>query len=336
MTNTVLQTLINEMSLQPFNKSNCVAMLNTLYPPATKPPTAQLTKEVLAVQRNGFFRYIQSVEKAGPGLLKTLIDQGKGPDHETGWTSVRDIVDRYLRAANNIIDECHEIIGRDSLSSPPQENSALTEKEIEEQRARKVDSGISFASSKSTSSSQHRVSSSMSSATSSVKSREKLPKTITTEINEVPTKPAGSTLERIAREIRRIKSRGDIGDTARKERSRTRGTADADVPKMNNGPELRPEEKEKKIRFKPSLKKMRSRSTLGERDRNVSSSGNMYEGRNEKEITPDFNVDEMRRRRMAWEAKDSKDVSTKDVNTNLRGRSRTQLSAGGDMMDLDS
>ena len=284
------------MSLQPFNKSNCLAMLNTLYPPVNAiQPTAQLTKEVLATQRNGFFRYIQNVERAGPALLRALIDQGKAPDHETGWTNVRDTVDRYLRAANAIIDECYEILGRDSLASPP----TPTEIEIEEQRSRKVDSGISFNSSK-------RGSARTSTSTSaSAQSKEKI--SLTQAVAEDSTtdqapKPAGSTLERIAREIRRIRSRGDIGEAKKREKSRSRGSENDLVMTEEAAPPM-PTQKEKKLRLKPSLKKMRSVSALGERDRNISSSGSSFGGPVDSPQAPEFDVDEMRRRRKEYEAR---------------------------------
>ena len=287
-----LQTLINEMSLQPFNKSNCLAMLNTLYPPvSTVQPTAQLTNEVLAGQRNGFFRYIQNVEKAGPELLRGLIDQGKSPAHETGWVNVRDTVDRYLRSANAIIDECYEILGRESVGSP------TTEHEAEEQRPRKVDSGISFNSTK-------RLSSRASTSTSgSTKDRSFPSPTMPESTGNENNKPAGSTLERIARELRRIKSRGDIKDgsssgSKKRDKSRTRVTENEVVMTDEVAPQ-----KERKLRLKPSLKKMRSISALGERDRNITSSGSSVAGRADDHPTPEFDVEEMRERRRMWETR---------------------------------
>lgn len=284
------------MSLQPFNKSNCLAMLNTLYPPVNAiQPTAQLTREVLATQRNGFFRYIQNVERAGPALLRALIDQGKGPEHETGYTNVRDTVDRYLRAANSIIDECYEILGRDGLATPP----SPIELETEEQRSRKVDSGISFNSSK-------RGSARTSTSTgTSTQSKEKV--SLSQAMAEDPvadqgTKPAGSTLERIAREIRRIRSRGDIGEAKKREKSRTRGTENDVVMADESAPPM-PTQKERKIRLKPSLKKMRSVNALGERDRNISSSGSSFSRQADSPQAPEFDVDEMRRRRNEYEAR---------------------------------
>src|SRR5438552_3526178 len=106
------------MSLLPFNKSNCLAMLNTLYPPShTSQPTPQLTVTILNAQRNGFFRYIQGVEKNGPRILDNLMQQGRRPEkgEEDGWYSVRESVENHLRAANAMIDECSAITGIESL-----------------------------------------------------------------------------------------------------------------------------------------------------------------------------------------------------------------------------
>ncbi|KAF7502570.1 hypothetical protein GJ744_005488 [Endocarpon pusillum] len=145
-------TLVNELSLQPFNKANCIAMLNTVYPPAMIPnipfaqPTHQLTPAILSAQRNGFFRYITAVEKNGPAVLKSLISQGQRAGEETGWPSVRETMDKYLRMANGIIDECFEIACKDSVQTPVSSTHSGTETEDEKQR-RKVDSGISFTSS---------------------------------------------------------------------------------------------------------------------------------------------------------------------------------------------
>ena len=291
------------MSLQPFNKANCLAMLNTLYPPVNAvQPTAQLRNEVLVTQRNGFFRYIQNVEKNGPSLLTALINQGKSPGHENGWFNVRDTVDRYLRSANAIIEECYQILGREVAISPTA--SSFEEREAEEQRARKVDSGISFTLNKTQG---QRTSTS---TTSSTKSKDRTGfGTLSSQQSERNDKPAGSTLERIAREIRKIRSRGDVGDPARQDRKREKSRTRAQTPDASSVgdstppvPPL-PELKEKKLRLKPSLKKMRSISALGERNRNLSSAGNSRVGSTETEDMPDFDVEDMRRRRMEWETK---------------------------------
>ncbi|KAI9799197.1 MAG: hypothetical protein M1825_004840 [Sarcosagium campestre] len=134
-------TLINEMSLLPFNKANCIAMLNTLYPPTvSSQPTRRLTKEVLQSQREGFFRYIQGVEKNGPSILQNLMLQGRRPQHgdANGWASVREVVDMYLRAANQIIEECSCIRGVEYFTEDASDM-------YQRRNGRKVDSGIDLS-----------------------------------------------------------------------------------------------------------------------------------------------------------------------------------------------
>lgn len=235
----------------PFNKANCIAMLNTLYPPTTtSQPTPQLTSAILASQRNGFFRYIQGVEKNGKSILSNLENQGRRPGEQNGWTVTRETVDKYLRAANGVIEECLEITGFDSLNSEADDLN---------RKGRRADSGISFATGGRPSTS----------SSSSSKSKEK---PLPPSPDVMLPKKGGSTLERIAKELRKMKSRSDIKETAKKE---------------------------DKLRTK-SLKKMKSASALGSRDANIGflpSSGSR-DGRD----APAFDADEMKRNRMIWEA----------------------------------
>jgi len=255
-----LQTLINEMSLIPFNKANCIAMLNTLYPPTTtNQPTPQLTSAILASQRNGFFRYVQGVEKNGKSILSNLENQGRRPGEQNGWTVTRETVDKYLRAANGVIDECLEITGVDSFDP---------EAEDLHRKGKRADSGISFATGGRPS-------------TSSSNSSKCKDKPLPPSPEPVTPKKGGSTLERIAKELRKMKSRSDIKEIAKKE---------------------------DKLKMK-SLKKMRSASALGSRDANIGASpfGGSRDGRE----TPAFDVDEMKRNRMIWEATTNKSGGTK-------------------------
>ncbi|KAK4991464.1 hypothetical protein LTR66_001798 [Elasticomyces elasticus] len=180
--------LINEMSLQPFNKHNCAAMLNTLYPPVvTSQPTTKLTSTILKQQRDGFFKYIQSVERNGPHVLRNLMQQGKKPGDGSGWTAVHNVLDMYLQVANSMISECQVISNIEDLS--PQLK----------RKGGKADSGISLPSSRRTSSTE----------SGTTKSRAQSPsdawlKTTTSSSSlSIPTKPS-STLEKIARELKKI------------------------------------------------------------------------------------------------------------------------------------
>lgn len=301
----------------PFNKANCLAMLNTVYPPAMVSnsqfvqPTHQLTPAILSSQRNGFFRYITAVEKNGPGVLKSLIKQGERAGEETGWPSVRETLDKYLRMANGIIDECFEITGRDSVQSP---TSSFSNTEVEDEKRRKIDSGISFTTSSNRGSVQsHSTRPSTSSSITNHSRNQSTDKPLPAQPNEANHKPAGSTLERIAREIRKIKSRGDIRDAAKPRSHPAVSTdvtmTDADAPPPSTAG------KEKKVRLRPSLMKMRSNSALRERDANSAGSApSSREGsRVENEDPPAFDVDEMKRRRMVWEARQKKKGSRDDI-----------------------
>lgn len=125
------------MRLEPFSKANSIAMLNTLYPPTTAvPPTRLLTPAILQAQRQAFFRYITGVEKNGKGILQNIERQGMRPNDDNGWPSVRDVVDKYLRTANSVIEEYLQVTGPEHFTLPS-EASRGTE--------RRADSGVSFA-----------------------------------------------------------------------------------------------------------------------------------------------------------------------------------------------
>jgi hypothetical protein len=286
-------------------------MLNTVYPPAIPnvqfvQPTHQLTPAILSSQRNGFFRYITAVEKNGTSVLKSLISQGQRPGDISGWSSVRETMDKYLRMANGIIDECFEITGKDSIQSPVA--ASFSSAETEDEKRRKVDSGISFTSSSNRGSVQsHQTRPSTSSSATTHSRNQSTEKPLPAQPQEAYHKPAGSTLERIAREIRKIRSRGDIRDAARS-RPGTAGAADVAMADSDTPPTP---PKERKLRLRPSLMKMRSNSALRERDPNSAAStpnsrdGSRYEG----EEAPAFDVEEMKRKRMVWEAQHKKKSS---------------------------
>jgi hypothetical protein len=133
--------MINELSLTPFNKHNCMAMLNTLYPPVVSiQPTSKLTPDVLQQQRDGFFKYILKVEKSTPRILHNLMQQGKAPDDENGWPAVTRTLGLYLQLANSMINECVDVVNVKDLSPRKNRGSAGS------RSTGKADSGISFTS----------------------------------------------------------------------------------------------------------------------------------------------------------------------------------------------
>lgn len=308
-------TLINELSLNPFNKSNCIAMLNTLYPPVittTKfvQPTAQLTPQILSSQRTGFFRYITAVEKNGNSVLTSLIDQNKRPGETNGWTALRDTLDSYVRMANSVIDECNEITGRGHSPTASSFSSML---EYDSEGRRKIDSAISFGSGNSSNRNSGQSHATRPSTSSSFSvgsqanghsrqvSRENqlvdkpLPPPKDDDITVTP-KAAGSTLERIARELRKIKSRNTIKDELQRPRT---ASVPASTPMVDTSeplPTLTPS-KERGLRMKRSIRRMRSNTSVLDAVR----LGN----RNDEpaaQVVPNYDATTMRKRRDEWEA----------------------------------
>lgn len=261
------------MRLEPFSKANSIAMLNTLYPPTTAiPPTRQLTAHILESQRNAFFRYIQAVERNGKGVLKNLELQGQRKDDENGWAVVREAVDKYLRTSNGVIEECLEVTGPGHFDP---------ESEANRRNDRRADSGVSFATG-------DRPSTSGSSGGRSNISADK-PLPVSPPRTAPPArspasapstpKKRGTTLEKIAREIRNLRSRNDVKEISSNYNSNSTGT------------------KELKGR---SLKKMKSTSSIGGLKAKHGRIGS-------DEAMTDFHIDDARRQRLIWEAQKEKE-----------------------------
>ena len=246
------------MRLEPFNKANCIAMLNTLYPPTTtQMPTSQLTPLLLSQQRSGFFRYIQCVERNGKVTLSNLEHQGQRPNDSNGWAIVRETVDKYLRTANGVIEECVEVVGTDSFDPTSDYH----------RHGRRADSGVSFATAD-----RPSTSSSTGSKHSSNNNNKPLPASPPPFIPPV-SKKKGSTLEKIARELKILRSRTEVKENARKD------------------------EKEK-VR---TLKKMKSTGTIG---------GRSQHSRTNSADNRAFDIDELQRQRMILEATREKENRT--------------------------
>lgn len=302
--------LINELSLQPFHKHNCVAMLNTLYPPAAiaeqTAPTTLLTPAVLQSQRDGFFKYIQAVETNGPRMLTNLLQQGKGPLDVNGWEAVVRNLSIYLQVANSMINECMQV-ANDAYAADSPRNSQHARKadsgasfgsnvEAEQLNRKKVDSGISFGSAPSTEN-LCRLRGDSTTSFNSVSGVEQRPTTCesnhaaptTSSFDLIPPKTPsggrrGTGMERLARGLR------SMG------RSRT------DVTEMiyDHGDALASPPLEKS---RPLLKKMRSLGALSERKSSGLGSRPNY-------TTPVFDVEAMRKERAAVECRMAFDISS--------------------------
>ena len=249
-------------------------MLNTLYPPTTAiAPTRQLTAHILESQRNAFFRYIQAVERNGISVLRNLENQGSRKDDANGWGVVREAVDKYLHTSNRVIEECLEVTGPDYFDP-----------EIEAHRRadRRADSGVSFATG-------DRPSTSGSSGGRSIASNtdKPLPASPPRSMPQArpppcapPTpKKRGTTLEKIAREFRNLRSRNDVKEISINDDSPAPG-----------GKELKGR----------SLRKMKSASSIG-------GSKTKHARQGSDEFMTNFNIDDARRQRMIWEAQREKE-----------------------------
>ncbi|OKL60763.1 hypothetical protein UA08_04274 [Talaromyces atroroseus] len=188
-------TLINEMWLEPFHKGNCMAMLNTLFPPAihnAKAPSAasaDLTLEEVAQQRQGFFDCIGIIERQGKVAIESLLTTGARAGEETAWPMVHEFLEKYLDLATETIHDCAQVKGREYLEA---EVRGKTHK-------RNADSGVSFTS----------VHESLSTTTTTTESRAGTP--LDKSRSPTPdTKQGKSTLEKISKQLRKIRSRPDI------------------------------------------------------------------------------------------------------------------------------
>ncbi|KAK2743250.1 hypothetical protein FQN57_004939 [Myotisia sp. PD_48] len=246
--------LINEMLLTPFFSSNCIVMLNTLFPPhGQTPPTPHISTRRLQEERSRFYNYIRDIESKGPGILEPVIKKDMRPGDRTGWPATRSIIENYLNTATSIIDECSEVNNRQTFAECPDQT---------QRKGGKFDSGISFASA-------DRPSTSSSSGSNH---RSLSKQYIPPPTPQKPGSSGGSTLERIAREIRKLKSRSDLG-------------ADADPPL-----------KESKFRPK-SLRKMKSATGLRSRRSHDSD-----------DLEKSFDQEKFNQAKMKWEAKYAKDL----------------------------
>ncbi|PGH18689.1 hypothetical protein AJ80_04437 [Polytolypa hystricis UAMH7299] len=253
-------TLLNEMLLEPLNKANCIAMLNTLFPPHfTGPlPTTHLNHELLRDIRMDYFGHICNVEEKGREVLYDVLTREKRKGDENAWPVAQDYIERYIRAANEIIDKCFEVNCRDSLED---------QSKAWQPKGRKVDSGISFGST-------DRPSTSSSAGSNSKASLNK-PLPPSPGRKESSSKPGGSTLERIAKEIRKMRSRADFSDAIVAKEPKQQKNRDSGGSGASR-----------------TLKKMKSAGFLHERHKNHSANSS----------TEGFDVDQFKRQRMIWEA----------------------------------
>jgi hypothetical protein len=244
-----------------------MGMLNTLLPPQapsgnSKLPTPLLTHQLLKEERNSFFEYIRRVERNGPSVLRPIIEMNKGPGDETGWDNVQKTVDKYLRVTKHMIDDCSNTTGQDDFTSI-----------IDDRKGKKTDSGVSFGSDQRPSTASNLM-------------EKPLP------MMPAESKPAPkglSKLERITREFKRmrVKTRVDVEEIVKVDRQKAVDTLPTPTEDTTKG--------------KKSLKKARSFANLAHLRGGNSSSTSLVSSRKGSDAVP-FDVEQMKRQRMAYEA----------------------------------
>ncbi|OOQ83084.1 hypothetical protein PEBR_38575 [Penicillium brasilianum] len=182
--------IINEILLEPRNKHNHIALLNTLYPPISPgavTPTPQLTYQILKMHRDAFFKTINKVSPRDTDAVHQMIHQGEGEEGEGSWPAVHKTLEKFLDLVNEMIDEC--VLVNEPSHFDESHSSSRS-------KTRKVDSGCSFGTTGSTGSD-------MSIAEGVIdKPLPQFP--IPTDENEGNTSNKGSVLERLARELRSL------------------------------------------------------------------------------------------------------------------------------------
>ncbi|TGZ80124.1 hypothetical protein EX30DRAFT_349592 [Ascodesmis nigricans] len=104
-------TLMHELSAPEFNKYNCIALLNTLYPINEAAINHHLTAELLAQQRRALWKYIIAVEKNGASVLKTAYEANGG------WAAVSATTSSYCRSAVDVIEKAEQCARPTSFGS---------------------------------------------------------------------------------------------------------------------------------------------------------------------------------------------------------------------------
>ena len=93
-----------------FNKCNCVAFLNTLYPIDEEDINAVLTASTLALQRRALWKYIIAVERNGPDILDTVRNQ-------TEWEKISSLFHDYCERSLSMIQNAEDLVRPASYGS---------------------------------------------------------------------------------------------------------------------------------------------------------------------------------------------------------------------------
>ena len=95
--------MIHEFENGAFNRSNCIAMLNTLYPVNEADVNKVLTADILATHRQNMWACLTHFADSRPTILNSL-KAAKG-----GYSALCERLHAYLRLALDMINQCEEI-----------------------------------------------------------------------------------------------------------------------------------------------------------------------------------------------------------------------------------
>ncbi|KAL1385098.1 hypothetical protein HDK64DRAFT_311488 [Phyllosticta capitalensis] len=268
--------LINEIKFTSFDKHNCMAMLNTLWPPIPCNVPDGITPEIVQSQRVNFFKSINTYPNHVQDLDRLIVEWAR-PGEQDGWACVAHILSKYLWRVDRLLEISDNIQSRadldahapqkpreqeqEILPSTPDESS----QEIYSRKGRKVDSGVSFASN---SSKRPSTSGSQSSASSFYK--QEMSQTMSQFDFSEPKTPR---TQRIRNAVSRIARKKNHDDDEAGDKEKSKG-----------------------------LRKMRSLSTIARDFKERNMSGTSLASRHGSVAEP-FDAEQMKRHRMAYESR---------------------------------
>lgn len=102
--------MVKQLQEPRWNKHECLALLNTLFPPAIEgTPNDSICKNSMHKYRAVFYRYIQETEAIGPSCMTKFIYQLSHPGTGHTWPEVRADIDRYLELADLMIEQANAV-----------------------------------------------------------------------------------------------------------------------------------------------------------------------------------------------------------------------------------
>lgn len=269
--------LVHEIKNQPFDKHNCMGMLNTLWPPIPSSIPDGISNDIVQSQRKDFFKTINSIPGKGMADIDRLIVEHAKEGEPNGWPCTAHMMNKYMQKADEVIELAEQIQTRADLDThaPPRtplpepvSSPSLDQAPVRKGR-KQVDSGISFGSAMT-----KRPSTSGSDSTTNSFYKQQLS---TFEFSE----PKSSTRERMSRVLHRLSRKKTTGDLA--------SHSKAEKPE-------KPETEKSR-----TLRKMRSLGAIAHEFKYRNMSGATLTDSRHTSVSEPFNAEEMKRQRMAYE-----------------------------------